>query len=85
MGTGTGGTVTGIGRKLKDMIPGIKIIGIDPLGSVLALPPELNKECDGYKVEGIGYDFIPRVLDQTVVDEWYKSEDKESFYWVRRL
>jgi cystathionine beta-synthase len=85
MGTGTGGTMTGIGRKLKDKIPGITIIGIDPLGSVLAEPEELNVECDGYKVEGIGYDFIPRVLDRTVVDKWYKSDDKESFYWVRRL
>lgn len=56
IGAGTGGTITGIGRKLKELLPDIKIIGVDPKGSCLALPPELNKRCERfYEVEGIGY------------------------------
>ena len=39
----------------------------------------------GYQVEGIGYDFIPRVIDRSLVDKWYKVNDKDSFYWARRL
>lgn len=55
-GAGTGGTVTGIGRKLKELSPDIKIIGADPIGSILAQPSELNKGNGGfYEVEGIGY------------------------------
>jgi len=45
----------------------------------------MNGEVTSYLVEGVGYDFIPRVLDRTVVDRWVKSIDKESFYWARRL
>ena len=64
-----------------------KIIGIDPYGSILAEPSVLNTEGpeDGYQVEGIGYDFIPRVLDRSLVDEWMKIGDPESFYYARRL
>jgi len=83
---GTGGTITGIARKLKEKIPGVKIIGVDPNGSILAQPETLNGEgIHGYFVEGIGYDFIPNVLDRDVVDEWIKSDDKESFVTARRL
>jgi len=50
---------------LKELDPAIQIIAIDPNGSILAEPAELNKEgIHSYKVEGIGYDFIPRVLDR---------------------
>ena len=45
----------------------------------------MNKIEGSYKVEGIGYDFIPRVLDRTVVDKWYKSDDLNSFTYSRRL
>jgi len=51
----------------------------------LALPETLNGEIGTYKVEGIGYDFIPKVLDRYVVDDWIKSEDTESFLMARRL
>lgn len=86
MTAGTGGTVTGIGRKFKELNPNIKIIGVDPKGSILAQPDELNKDgAQSYKVEGIGYDFIPKNCDQTVVDKWYKSVDKDSFNYARRL
>lgn len=73
---GTGGTLTGISRKLKELDPKIQIVGVDPNGSILAQPPEINKEgIHSYKVEGIGYDFIPRVLDRTLTDTWIKTDD----------
>lgn len=83
---GTGGTISGIARKLKERLPNIKIVGVDPVGSILAQPETLN---DGpiapYQVEGIGYDFIPTVLDRGLVDEWVKSTDAPSFTMSRRL
>lgn len=84
-GAGTGGTITGVARKLKEKCPNCVIVGVDPHGSILAQPEELNKQLASYKVEGIGYDFIPRVLDRTVIDQWYKSSDHESFTYSRRL
>uniref|UniRef100_H3CSA6 Cystathionine beta-synthase n=1 Tax=Tetraodon nigroviridis TaxID=99883 RepID=H3CSA6_TETNG len=85
-GAGTGGTITGIARKLKEKCPNIKIVGVDPEGSILAEPEELNKtDKTQYEVEGIGYDFIPTVLDRSVVDTWYKSNDEESFNMSRML
>nr|XP_030691372.1 cystathionine beta-synthase isoform X2 [Globicephala melas] len=83
---GTGGTITGIARKLKEKCPGCKIIGVDPEGSILAEPEELNQtEQTAYEVEGIGYDFIPTVLDRTVVDTWFKSNDEDAFAFARML
>ncbi len=82
---GTGGTITGLARFIKDHNPDIEIVGVDPIGSILAEPAQLNSELIPYLVEGIGYDFIPRVLDRTVVDKWVKSKDTQSFYWSRRL
>ncbi|KAM9327410.1 cystathionine beta-synthase a isoform 2-T2 [Pholidichthys leucotaenia] len=85
-GAGTGGTVTGIARKLKEKCPNIIIVGVDPEGSILAEPEELNKtDKTQYEVEGIGYDFIPTVLDRAVIDRWYKSNDEESFNMSRVL
>ncbi|PKY05323.1 putative cystathionine beta-synthase [Aspergillus campestris IBT 28561] len=86
-GAGTGGTITGLARGLKKHNPNVQVIAADPHGSILALPPTLNQEHvnDPYKVEGIGYDFIPEVLDQSAVDKWYKTADKESFQYSRRL
>lgn len=86
MGAGTGGTITGIGRKIKEHFPNCIVVGADPEGSILAEPEELNKSnVTFYEVEGIGYDFIPTVLDRSVVDKWYKINDKESLSLSRRL
>jgi cystathionine beta-synthase len=86
-GAGTGGTITGLSRGLKKHNPDIKVIAADPFGSILALPESLNIEHanEAYKVEGIGYDFIPDVLDRDLVDKWYKTDDRESFAFARRL
>lgn len=81
MTAGTGGTITGVAKVLKEELPDVKIIGVDPAGSILAGPGEISS----YYVEGIGYDFIPDVLDRELVDEWIKSEDRESFLMARRL
>jgi len=83
---GTGGTITGIARKLKEKIPNVKVIGVDPYGSILAQPESLNSSGVGtYAVEGIGYDFIPTVLERKLIDGWVKTEDKPSFIMSRRL
>lgn len=78
---GTGGTITGIARYLKEKNPQIKIVGIDPEGSVLGGRDEVGT----YQVEGIGYDFIPDVLDRDLVDEWIYCNDRDSFQMARRL
>ena len=86
-GAGTGGTITGIARGLRKHKKDIKIIAADPQGSILAVPASLNQDFKDtpYKVEGIGYDFIPDVLDQKCVDTWYKTDDVASFDFARRL
>lgn len=87
-GAGTGGTITGLSRGIRKHYGNdVKIIAADPKGSILAVPASLNDEGKDkpYKVEGIGYDFIPEVLAQKEVDEWYKTDDVDSFYWARRL
>jgi len=81
MTAGTGGTITGAARRIKEELPHVKVIGVDPEGSILAGPGPIGS----YKVEGIGYDFIPDVLDRSVVDEWIKSNDRDSFQMARRL
>ncbi|KAI9327166.1 tryptophan synthase beta subunit-like PLP-dependent enzyme [Zopfochytrium polystomum] len=83
---GTGGTIAGVAKKIKERCPECIIVGVDPHGSILALPEALNSEgIHSYKVEGIGYDFVPAVLDRSHVDEWVKTYDKESFVMARRL
>ena len=78
---GTGGTLTGVAKKLKEKVAGVRVVGVDPVGSILAGPGPIGT----YKVEGIGYDFIPDVLHRDLVDEWVKTEDRESFLMARRL
>jgi cystathionine beta-synthase len=78
---GTGGTITGAARRLKEAIPHVRVVGVDPAGSILAGPGPIHS----YKVEGIGYDFVPKVLDRDLIDEWVKTEDRESFLMARRL
>lgn len=85
IGVGTGGTIAGASKKLKELNPNIKIIGIDPVGSSLALPEEMNTISKSYHVEGIGYDFIPKVLDRSHVDAWVKTDDPESLRLARAL
>ncbi|NCX93224.1 MAG: pyridoxal-phosphate dependent enzyme [Gammaproteobacteria bacterium] len=81
MGAGTGGTITGTAKRLKEAIPSIQMIGVDPYGSILGGGTEIKS----YEVEGIGYDFIPDVLDNDLVDEYIKVNDKDSLLMARRL
>jgi cystathionine beta-synthase len=79
-GAGTGGTISGAGTELKKLSPGVRVVGVDPEGSVLSGGVDTP-----YKVEGIGYDFIPETLWPGVVDEWVRVSDKISFEYARRL
>lgn len=78
---GTGGTITGIAKRLKEYNPSIKIIGVDPEGSILGGGTEIKS----YLVEGIGYDFFPDVLDNELIDAYVKTNDLDSFTTARRL
>ena len=86
-GAGTGGTITGLAKGLRKHSRDIQIVAADPQGSVLALPESLNDDHRNaaYKVEGIGYDFVPDVLIRETVDKWYKTDDREAFTYARRL
>lgn len=77
---GTGGTICGTGRYLKKMNPKIKIVGVDPEGSIYS-----GDMPNSYKVEGIGEDFIPRNVDLKLIDEIIRVSDKESFTMGRRM
>jgi cystathionine beta-synthase len=79
-GAGTGGTITGVAKKLKSLSSKVKIIGVDPVGSILGGGTLVNS----YHVEGIGYDFFPKVLETGLVDEWVKTTDEPSFTYARR-
>lgn len=81
MTVGTGGTITGVARKIKEVNPKIQIIGVDPYGSILGGGTDIHP----YLVEGIGYDFIPEVLDNSLIDEYIKVHDKDAFLTGRRL
>ncbi|MEE3302473.1 MAG: pyridoxal-phosphate dependent enzyme, partial [Candidatus Neomarinimicrobiota bacterium] len=72
IGVGTGGTITGVAKKLRSKNPQIQIIGADPYGSILGGGDEIYP----YKVEGIGYDFFPDVLDNSLVDKYIKVADQ---------
>ncbi|MCL5985380.1 MAG: cystathionine beta-synthase [Actinobacteria bacterium] len=79
-GMGTGGTISGTGRYLKEKNPDIVVVGADPEGSILS-----GDSPKTYKVEGIGEDFIPKTFNRQVVDEMIRVSDKESFNTARRL
>jgi cystathionine beta-synthase len=79
-GIGTGGTISGTARFLKEQNPAIKVIGADPPGSVFS-----GDTPGPYKVEGIGMELFPHNYDPTVVDEVIRIDDRTSFNWARRL
>ncbi len=79
-GVGTGGTITGMGRYLKERNAGIQIIGADPAGSIYSSP-----EVRPYLVEGVGEDFWPATFDPEIVDRYVNVSDRDSFLATRRL
>lgn len=79
-GAGTGGTITGIARYLKQQDPRIRVIGADPEGSILS-----GGSYHPFKIEGMGEDYVPDTLDLSVVDRWIPVADDEAFTMARRL
>jgi cystathionine beta-synthase len=79
-GVGTGGTLSGVGKYLKERNPDVKVIGADPEGSVLS-----GGAPHGWKVEGIGEDFVPKTFNSQLVDDWVRVSDAESFHTAREL
>jgi cystathionine beta-synthase len=79
-GVGTGGTISGVGRYLKEQNPDVKIVGADPEGSVLS-----GGTPHAWKVEGIGEDFVPKTFNSQLVDDWVRVGDAESFHTARML
>ena len=86
-GSGTGGTISGVGRYLKEQNPDVQIVGVDPEGSILKAFFDTGEMTEGqpYKVEGIGNDKIPGALDLSVTDRWVTVTDAESFAMTRRI
>jgi cystathionine beta-synthase len=84
---GTGGTITGLGRYLKEKKPSLKVVGVDPVGSIYYDYFRTGKmvPAHSYKVEGFGEDFLPGTMDFSVVDDVVRVTDKECFTWTRRL
>jgi cystathionine beta-synthase len=80
---GTGGSITGIGRYFKERNPDVLIVGADPEGSVFT--EDVDHPTHPYLVEGIGKDTWPRTLEPSVVDEWVRVSDRDSFLTARRL
>jgi cystathionine beta-synthase len=79
-GIGTGGTISGVARYLKERNPDIRIVGADPEGSVLS-----GGTSHPWKVEGIGEDFVPKTFNSQLVDDWVRVSDAESFYAAQAL
>lgn len=85
-GMGTGGTITGISRRIRELNPNVKIIGVDPPGSIMSGSKYYVPSAPGGQViEGTGYDFIPRVYDMDGPDDFISGPDKESFIMARRM
>jgi cystathionine beta-synthase len=86
-GMGTGGTISGTGRYLKEQNPAIQIIGVDPIGSILydLHQGKTDTKADSYKVEGIGEDFLPSTTNLEIVDTIVQVNDRDSLLMARRL
>jgi cystathionine beta-synthase len=86
-GMGTGGTISGTGKYLKEQNPAVTVVGIDPIGSLLHHYFQTRElgPAHGYKVEGVGEDFLPATLDFDVIDDVVQVNDRESFTMTRRL
>ena len=87
-GIGTGGTICGIGKYLKEKKPTTEVIAVDPIGSIVYDTFKTGKAQSApktYKIEGIGEDFIPKNYDFSVIDDMVQVEDKESFLMVREV
>jgi len=82
VGVGTGGTISGCGRYLKERNPAIEIVGADPAGSIYTAGPEGPRS---YLLEGVGEDFWPDTFDPQVVDRYVTVPDRDSFLMTRRL
>jgi len=86
-GAGTGGTISGTGKYLKERNPGIRVIGVDPVGSVISGYHQTGQVGTGepYKVEGLGNDKIPGTLDIEYIDDYRTVSDADAFAMARRL
>lgn len=82
-GVGTGGTISGIGRYLKEKNPDVLVVGVDPVGSIFTAASDSGVH--PYLIEGVGEDFWPAAFDRSVVDEWEVVDDGEAFVMTRRL
>lgn len=82
-GVGTGGTITGAGRYLKEMKPGVEVVGADPEGSIYTKGPD--GDFHQYLVEGVGEDFYPETVDLDLIDRFIEVSDADSFEMTRRL
>ncbi|MGZ8696630.1 MAG: cystathionine beta-synthase [Gaiellaceae bacterium] len=80
---GTGGTISGVGRYFKEHKPEVMIVGADPEGSIYTA--QEARDVHPYLVEGIGKDSWPKTMDRSVVDEWVRVSDRDSFLTARRL
>jgi cystathionine beta-synthase len=80
---GTGGTISGVGRYFREHAPDVLVVGVDPEGSIYTAASDADLH--PYLVEGIGKDTWPKTIDLTVVDEWIRVSDRDSFLTARQL
>jgi cystathionine beta-synthase len=83
VGVGTGGTITGVGRYLKEQNPEVRVVGVDPEGSIYTAGSE--EDITSYLIEGVGEDFWPEAFDPSLVDEYETVDDRDAFLMTRRV